>query len=495
MNNRRDLELVLNSGMPIVVIETGDESRVLELLVEIAAASPAKTYRPLFRWTITDGLQRLDLALEPQRHNSEPADVLRHIRAVQAPGIYALLDFHPFLNDPIHVRLLKDVALAAADRKISLLLISHAVTLPPELKGFSARFDLDVPDADQTRATVEGLIAQYREEHPTRSVKVDPKALDLLIRNLKGLTLADTRRLAHTAIYLDGAITDEDIPDIMQAKYELLNRDGILSFEHDTAGFADVAGFRRLKLWLHRRKAAFADRSTNGLDSPRGILLVGVQGCGKSLAAKSAAGLFGVPLLRLDFGALYNKYHGETEKNLRTALATADTMSPCVLWIDELEKGLATGAEDSGTSRRVLGTFLTWMSERRSEVFIVATSNDITALPAELVRKGRFDEIFFVDLPNAAARAEILRIHLTARGQTAASFDVAELAAATSGHSGAELEQGVVSALYTAHAASQPLATEHLLAEFSRTRPLSIVMAEPVAALRQWAQMRTVPAD
>jgi len=495
MTNRRDLELVLNAGMPIVTIETGDESRVLSALKQIALASPARGYRPLFRWTITDGLQRLDLDLEPQRHNAEPADVLRHIRAVQGPGIYALLDFHPFLNDPLHVRLLKDVAMTATQRGISLLLISHEVTLPAELRGFSARFDLSPPDAQQTRAVVQELIAEYQAANPKRRVQVDPKALDLLVNNLKGLTLADTRRLARSAIYQDGAITHDDLPAIMQAKYQLLSRDGMLSFAYDTAAFADVAGFKSLKVWLNRRRAAFAPQRPESLDPPRGILLVGVQGCGKSLAAKAAAGLFGVPLLRLDFGGLYDKYHGETEKNLRAALRTAETMSPCVLWVDEIEKGLATGSDDTGTSRRILGTFLTWLAERKSEVFLVATSNDITALPPELVRKGRFDEIFFVDLPQPTVRAEILRIHMQARGLDPASFDMAKLVDGTGGYSGAELEQGVVSALYTAHATGHPLGTAGLLAEFARTRPLSVVMAEPVAALRDWARLRTVPAD
>lgn len=495
MNNRRDLELVLSAGMPIVLIETSDESRVLAVLVEIAASSPARGYRPLFRWTITDGLQRLDLDLEPQRHNAEPADVLRHIRSVPGPGIYALLDFHPFLTDPVNIRLFKDIAHTAGTKDISLLLISHELRLPPELRGFSAQFDLRMPDAQQTRAAVEELITEYQTDHPTRAVKVDPKALELLIKNLRGLTVADTRRLARNAIYQDGAITHDDIPSIMQAKYQLLNRDGILSFEYDTAAFAEIAGFSSLKVWLNRRKAAFVEQRPAGLDPPRGVLLVGVQGCGKSLAAKAAAGLFGVPLLRLDFGSLYDKYHGETEKNLRAALRTAETMSPCVLWVDEIEKGLATGSEDSGTSRRVLGTFLTWMAERQSDVFLVATSNDITALPPELVRKGRFDEIFFVDLPQPVGRADILRIHLMARGVQTEAFDLPKLVAATAGYSGAELEQGVVSALYTAHATAQPLRTEQLLAEFKRTKPLSVVMAEPVAALRDWARLRTVPAN
>lgn len=223
-------------------------------------------------------------------------------------------------------------------------------------------------------------------------------------------------------------------------------------------------------------------------------MLIGVQGCGKSLAAKAAAGILNVPLLRLDFGALYNKYHGETERNLRESLAQAEVMSPCVLWIDEMEKGLATGSGDSGLSRRVLGTFLTWMSEKDQSVFVVATANDISQLPPELVRKGRFDEIFFVDLPDARTRAKNLHIHLKNREIDPKSFDLAQLMKASNGFPGAEIEQGIVSAMYAASALREPVSTEHVLAEFKRTRPLSVVMSEKVQALRDWAADRTVAA-
>jgi SpoVK/Ycf46/Vps4 family AAA+-type ATPase len=223
-------------------------------------------------------------------------------------------------------------------------------------------------------------------------------------------------------------------------------------------------------------------------------MLIGVQGCGKSLAAKAAAGILGVPLLRFDFGALYNKYHGETERNLRESLRQAEVMSPCVLWIDEMEKGLATDSGDSGLSSRVLGTFLTWMAEKNRSVFVVATANDISALPPELVRKGRFDEIFFVDLPTPQARAKILHIHLSNRGHDTKVFDLPVLVQASEGFSGAEIEQGVVSAMFAASADGIPLATDQLLAEFKRTRPLSVVMHEKIDGLRRWAADRTVPA-
>jgi len=494
MNDRRDLELVLNSGAPIVVIQTTDEERFLGLLTEIATSQAAHSYRPLFRWSVTDGLQRLDLALEAQRHNAAPEDVLRHIRAVQKPGLYALLDFHPFLSDPINVRLLKDIAVGAPSSRVGVLLISHQIQLPAELKGMSAQFSLSLPNHAERLAIVHACMQEYRAQAPA-AAKIDARALELLVKNLSGLTRADAERLARHAIYDDGAITSSDVPGVMQAKYRLLNRGGVLSYEYNIARTADLAGFRNVKLWLQQRRAAFTGARPTGLDAPKGILLIGVQGCGKSLAAKTAASVFGVPLLRLDFGALYNKYHGETERNLRESLHTAEVMGPCVLWLDEIEKGLATGHDESGTARRVLGALLTWMAERKAEVFMVATANDVDELPPELVRKGRFDEIFFVDLPSPAARIEVLRIHLAKRGLDAGVFDLQELATITEGFSGAEIEQGIVAALYAAHAAQQEPALTHLLVEFRNTRPLSVLMAERVASLREWAKNRTVSAE
>jgi SpoVK/Ycf46/Vps4 family AAA+-type ATPase len=225
------------------------------------------------------------------------------------------------------------------------------------------------------------------------------------------------------------------------------------------------------------------------------MLLIGVQGCGKSLAAKATAGIFGLPLLRLDFGNLYDKYHGETERNLRESLKMADVMAPCVLWIDEIEKGLAGRGGETGTTQRVLGSFLTWLAQKHSQVFVVATANDISALPPELVRKGRFDEIFFVDLPNSGIRELIAEIHLKNRGQQLDLFDLAQIATATEGFSGAEIEQAIVSALYAAHAQKKSLATAHVLAEIVRTKPLSVVMAEKIELLRRWANGRTVACD
>lgn len=495
MDRQHDLELILRSRTPIIVIETRDEARMLDLLRAITMSRASEEYLPLFRWTITDGLQRLDIDLEPQLHNSEPDDVLKHIRAVSKPGIYVLLDFHPYLESPVNVRLMKDICIRYPDVARQIILVSHEIKLPTELDAFTARFDMALPTKEERSAIIKRVATEYSSDHG-KSVQYDPKAYELLVQNLAGLTDSDTERLARNAIFVDGAITKSDLPDVMQAKYELLNHGGILHFEYDTARFADVGGLERLKTWLAQRRSAFMGKAkTHQLDSPKGILLIGIQGCGKSLAAKAIAGVFNLPLLRLDFGALYNKYHGETERNLRESLKTADVMAPCVLWIDEIEKGLAGRGGETGTSQRVLGSFLTWMAEKNEKVFIVATANDITSLPPELVRKGRFDEIFFVDLPKPPVRELIIAIHLRNRKQAPDKFAIKELAAASEGFSGAEIEQMVVSALYAAHAQSSALTSEHLLEEIRRTRPLSVVMKEKIQGLRLWAAERTVAAD
>jgi SpoVK/Ycf46/Vps4 family AAA+-type ATPase len=327
-----------------------------------------------------------------------------------------------------------------------------------------------------------------------------------IVRNLAGLSMTEAERIARQLIFDDGALDARDLPRLAKLKFELLNRSGHLHFEYDTAKFNDVAGAKRLKIWVEQRREIFiADSETAAatspnqyaLDPPKGILLLGVQGCGKSLVAKSIAGGFGVPLVRLDFGTLYDKFHGETEKNLRQALASAEQIAPCVLWMDELEKGLASGSSDAdgGVSRRVLGYLLTWMAERTSRVFLVATANQVQDLPPELLRKGRFDEIFFVDLPNPSTRAEVFDLHFAKRKVDAGGFDMQALVKASDGFSGAEIEQAIVSSLYAARAARGPLTQDELLIELRSTKPLSVLMSEKVQGLREWASGRTVPAD
>ncbi len=444
---------------------------------------------------MTDGLKRLDVDVAPpQRNLTDPTDILKHIRATNVAGVYALLDFHPYLQDPSHVRLLKDIAQEYERCARTIVFISYNLEIPQELEHLAARCVLALPDRNERRQLVEDVARQWLRANPHQPIKIDKRALELLVENMNGLTAQDTQRLARKAIFDDGALQVSDVPLVMRAKYELLNHAGILRYEPDTAHVDDVGGLSNLKVWLAKRRAAF-DGSAPELDAPKGVLLLGVQGCGKSLAARASAGIFGIPLLRLDCAALFNKYIGESERNLRESLSTADLLEPCVLWIDEIEKGFAAGDSDGGATRRVLGAFLTWLAEKTSHVFVVATANDISALPPELIRKGRFDEIFFVDLPNLDTRAEILRIHAAKRGIALDAPTLHRLALACEGFAGGEIEQAVVAALYSAHAQHVEPNAELVNAEIAATRPLAVVMAEKVAALRSWAAERTVPAD
>jgi SpoVK/Ycf46/Vps4 family AAA+-type ATPase len=465
--------------------------RVLETLTGLAV----RRGLGLQLWSATEGLQRLGFAGDSQGDSStqDPEAALKLIKADPLPTLYVMCDLHPYLADsPRLVRLLKEVAMAESVNKPTLILVSHALNLPAEVQRYASRFSLALPSEEELLAIVREEAAAWSTRNRNARVRTDNRTLQQVVQNLRGLSHGEARALARNVICDDGAITQEDIPELNKTKFQLLNLDGVLSFEYDTARFADVGGLHNLKRWLAERQAVFLEGKA--ADIPKGMLLVGVQGGGKSLAAKSVAGLWGLPLLRLDFACLYNKFFGETERNLRDALKLAEQMAPCVLWMDEIEKGLATGDNDGGVSQRVLGTLLTWMAERQAPVFMVATANVISRLPPELVRKGRFDELFFVDLPDAAVRADILRIHLLRRELQADSFDLAQLAQASEGFSGAEIEQVVVSALYAAQAQQQSVSQAMLLQAIHSTAPLSVVMAEDLDALRAWASGRTVSA-
>jgi hypothetical protein len=486
----RDLAALIRSSTPLIAIESSEEQQVVSVIRQLGRQLQISAYW----WTVTEGMQSFDPMDAPKTSVMKTAEVLNHIKG-SSYSLFVLLDFQHYLQDDVHVRLLKDIALAYARHHSTVVLVGGTMPIPSELKPFTVPFRLPLPTPDELRGIVVDVAATWGSENGRREVQTTNKVLDLLVRNLAGLTATDARRLAWKAINDNGAITESDIPGVMKAKYELMGRDSLLSFEYETARFAEIGGMKRLRHWLEVRRGFFAGETNEHLDPPRGVLLLGVQGCGKSLAAKAAAAIFGAPLLRLDFSVLYSKYYGETERNLRKALDTAEIMSPCVLWLDEIEKGLATDSEDDGLSRRILGTLLTWMSEHRAPVFIVATSNDITRLPPEIVRKGRFDEIFFVDLPNPENRRQILQIHLAKRRLNAEQFSLDQLIQATEGFSGSEIEQAIVSAMYTVHAAGRELAQQDLLDELAQTRPLSVVLAEKIQEIRAWAAGRTVPCD
>ena len=490
MPDQKDLELLILGHTPILQIESHEEKRALNLLVRIAVDNSL----PVFQWSVTEGLKRLDIDLGVQRHNAEPSDVLAHIKSSNKDGVYVLLDFDPYVNEPTNTRYIKEIAMKFDGTRNKLVFISHQIKMPVSLNHSIVRFDLSLPNEDALSYMVSEEALNWQRESGQK-VSLEKKAVARMVSNLKGLTFKDSRHLIRNAIVHDNAITESDVSEVMHAKYQLLNRDDVISFEYDTARFGDVGGMGKLKQWLHQREKFFhGESNVQGIDAPKGLLLLGVQGCGKSLAAKAIAGIWNVPLLRFDFGALYDKFIGESEKNLRASLKTAEVMSPCVLWIDEIEKGIS-GGNDDGTSKRILGALLTWLAENKSHVFVVATANNIEDLPPELIRKGRLDEIFFVDLPAEEIRKQIYAIHLEKREVSTTAVNLDEVARASEGFSGAEIEQVVVSALYTIHAEEEQMNTQYLLDGIKATRPLSVVMAEQIEQLREWAAERTVPVD
>jgi SpoVK/Ycf46/Vps4 family AAA+-type ATPase len=482
--------MILDARIPIIVIESPDERRVLALLLRFAMQRQLTFYE----WRVTRGLELGGFGSRVEDGNAlaEPDALLAHIAETRGPALYALCDFHPYLpEDPKLIRYMKDIALDSETLGNTIVLVSHQLTVPQELGRLTAKFDLRLPSDEELLALIRSQAKEWARHNAGKRVRTDDNTLQRLIANLRGVSHADAKVLVRHAIFGDGAITESDIPEVNRLKFELLDSEGVLRFEYETEDFSHVAGLDNLKGWLKLRQKAFVTATE---DRPKGIMLLGVQGGGKSLAAKAVAGYWGLPLLRLDFGTLYNKFFGETERNLRNSLKQAELMAPCVLWMDEIEKGVATGQSDNATSKRVLSTLLTWMAENDKPVFIVATSNDISELPPELVRKGRLDEVFFVDLPNAATRQEIFRIHLKKRGIEADGFDFDELARVSEGFTGAEIEEAIVSARYLASAHGDALSQEDVTSATNRTYPMSVMRSESITALRTWAEGRTVKA-
>jgi SpoVK/Ycf46/Vps4 family AAA+-type ATPase len=490
-NDIHDLGLLLDSRVKLILIESWEEQRVLETLGTLAVRRACTWYT----WDQIDGLSRLGFGSDIDKGDSltDPHAALEHIHRTAEPALYVFCDLHPFFESSRLVRLIKRIAINPDEKAPTLVLVSHALPLPDELSRLAARLQLSMPSDEQLTAIVRDEASRWAAQNQGRRVRTDGATLAKVVRNLRGTTQSEARLLARKLIVDDGAITEDDLPLLNSAKFALLDLQGVLSFEQETARFADVGGLQVFKRWLNERQAAFLEDGQR--DVPRGVLLVGVQGSGKSLAAKAVAGLWGLPLLRLDIAGLYNKYIGETERNLREALQLADTLEPCVLWVDEIEKALGADSSDQGVSRRLLGTLLTWMAERRSRVFLVATANEVDRLPPELIRKGRIDEMFFVDLPGAAVREDIFRIHLARRELDPTAFDLAALAQASEGFAGAEIEQAVVTAVYAGAARQEPVRQEDVLQALAQTSPLSVVMSERLGTLRRWAQGRTVMAD
>jgi len=484
-----DLRVLLASQYPLLVISTREEQRFLHLLRRAAAGLGL----PVWVWSAATGLARD--GREPMYGTVDPRRALQFVTDLADPGIFVFTDAHHPLQDPVTLRAVKDAALQAESGQ-TIVLTAPRPTMPPELESLAVPWVLRPPDRSELRAMVrrtsEDLIAVRT------AVRLSPKEESGVVDALTGLTMADAERLLQRAVVRDGALGSEDIAYLRAEKAEMLNTDGVLEIvERHAAGLGGIGGLEALKAWLAMRNEALQSGRANamGLDPPRGILLMGVPGCGKSLAAKALATEWHRPLVLLDPSRLYGRFVGQSEERLTGALAAVEAMSPVVLWIDEIEKGFAAGGEgDGGVSRRILGTFLRWLQERPDGVFVIATANDVMVLPPELLRKGRFDEIFFVDLPDGDARRAIFSAHLAGRGHAPERFDLDKLAAVSTGFSGAEIEAAVVGALYRAFGAGQDLTTDELAAEVDSTVPLSISRSEDVARLRSWASTRAVAA-
>lgn len=493
MGTLGDLELLIESRYPIIALESFEEQRVEQILPRTAL----DLQMPLYVWTVADGLRRPGPGT-PLPDGKNPARALAAVTDLTVDGIFFFKDLHHFLNDFEVVRRLHDAAQNFVRRRGAIVLSGPRIDLPDELRELTAPFKLELPAEDELRALAWRVIGDFTSQRRVK-VQLSDAEFDRLVELLNGLTLFEAERVISRSILDDLTLNGRDLDRIVAMKKELLEREALLDFILVQDAVTDIGGLQQLKAWLAKRKQAFTPEGHKfGLTAPKGILLIGVQGCGKSLAARAIAREWALPLLQFEPARLYDKYIGESEKHLERALSVAERLAPCVMLIDEIEKGFAYGGSaeaDAGLSRRIFGRLLTWLQERTAPVFVAATCNDILQLPPELVRKGRFDEIFFIDLPRPDERKAIFEIHLRKRKRDPAAFDLQALVDASEGFGGAEIEQAILSAAYTAFADGKDLTSGYLLDELRGTHPLSAVRREEISQLRGWAQSRTVMAS
>ncbi len=479
VDNTRDLRVLVASRYPLIMAETRDEVRFMALVRRAADASNL----PVWTWSMTQGLRR-DGVDGPAFATIEADKALQFVSSVTEPGVFVFNDVQHALEDALVVRRVKEIGQRATPG-VTLVLGVPALKIPPELDGLALPWKLQPP----TREEVQEIVDRNLKDLAQRGISVTLSDAEHqeMVESCLGLSAAEAGQLIQEAAFDDNKVDAADVEYVRKAKAEILGQGGVLELIETTAGSLDqVGGLEKLKAWLRVRGEAFEPAAKDfGLDPPRGVLLTGVPGCGKSLVARTLARTWSMPLLLLDPARLYGPYVGESEQRLRDSLATVEAMAPAVLWIDEIEKGLATGSEaDSGVSQRLRGTFLRWVQDRPQGVFLVATSNDVMSLPPEFLRRGRFDEIFFVDLPNEAERKQIFELHLSRRKRDPSTFDLAQLAGVSEGFSGAEIEATVVGALYRAFGTQADITTEQILAEIGGTVPLSVTRAEDIQKLR-----------
>lgn len=502
------LKVLIDSSTPVVVIETAEETRA----VDAVRAACGQLNMPVFEWSIADGLSR-SINHGPAGAGSssssmgqgilntrEPAQVLAHLETMTIDAAFVLKDFHRHVDDPVVIRRLRDVAQQFGSGRRTLIITAPAVTFPPELENLVEYLDLPLPDVKRLRQIVDHTFQRLAQTHSLKQ-KLDAAGMTAVIENLRGLTEDEAERAVSQAIIGHYGLVPEIAVDVLEAKKNLLRRSGMVEFLEASDNMAGVGGLEHLKQWLGQRRGAWEESARSfGLEPPRGVIILGVQGCGKSMCARAIAGEWRLPLLKFDTAALFDKYIGETEKRVKKLFQVTEELAPAVLWIDELEKVFAGSGPDSasvdaGVSSRLLASFLSWTQDRKAPVFVAATCNNVNSLPPELIRKGRFDELFFVDLPNLPERKAIFSIQLTRHKQNPAKYDLDRLAAAAVSFSGAEIDAAVQTAMYAAYAAKSLLSTEGLLEALGSTVPLSTTRAEQIQTLRAWAAKRAVPAS
>ena len=494
-----DIRALIRTRRAIVTMRTLDEEFASKMIRQAAR----EMQMSVMEWSVAEGLRCVEPpAGEPIGGTHDLAGALKFIRGNSILNIYVLKDAIKHLNTPICQRVMREIGMEFSADHRTVFMIDHDGALPASIQPVAVPVNIELPNAKEIVQLARKCIRELTQ-FGKPEIEMSQAESEQFLANLRGLTRMEISQVMAEAVLGDGKLDADDIGRVIEMKRQRFSQSGVLDYIPMPDDPPKVGGMANLLDWLAKRAKALGSKAKDyGLETPRGILMLGVQGCGKSLMAKVVASQWQLPLLRMDIGALYDKFVGETERHLREAFKISSAMAPCVLWIDEVEKafasagaGAAGAASDGGLSQRMFGQLLTWMQDRKEPVFLIATANDISALPPELMRKGRFDEIFFVDLPSQDARAEIFRIHLSRRGRKADSFDIAALGAKADGFSGSEIEQAVVSAMYAAFNEDRELTSDDILEELDATQPLSVVMAEKIAELRQWAKGRCVSAD
>lgn len=489
---KEELNILIQAQYPLIYLVTSEEERAEQAIATIAQNKPQHR---VFVWTVTHGIVEYGQPRNTTQHNTvSPEAAIEWVIRQKEPGIYIFKDLHPFIESPATTRWLRDAIASFKGTQKTIVLMSPVQQIPIELEKEVAVIDFPLP----TMAELDRVLTQQLTE--IRNRRITTEAREKLLKAALGLTRDEAEKVYRKAYVTANRLTEAEVDIILSEKKQLIRRNGILEFIEEDETIDSVGGLEELKKWLKQRSNAFTERAREyGLPQPKGMLILGVPGCGKSLIAKTTARLWGLPLLRLDMGRVYDgSMVGRSEANLRNALKTAESISPVVLFIDELDKAFAGSAgsadSDGGTSSRIFGSFLTWMQEKTSPVFVMATANRVERLPGEFLRKGRFDEIFFVDLPTKEERKEIFNIHLRKRRREITRFDLEQLANISEGFSGAEIEQAIIAAMYDAFAQDREFTQLDIIAAIKSTLPLSKTMTEQVTALRDWARQRARPA-